>query len=391
MAAQTLSVSGERDGLIPAAEVALDPGQDTSARARAVEPFFWFRGPEIRRLLTRVLKTTSVDQAEVRSAAYRALTWYDDDETLAVLGGGLAERDDTVRTAAQESFAFANSNRSGRWLRQNIGQMSPQAQVYAARALQLMKAGGEAEVFSGYIRVQAERSNDYAALVTAIVGLREYYKTQPVPQVIDALKDERREIRLAATLGLAERPEADKVVEALKQAATEPGSHFQLAVRRAQWAAGVSARMRTLRHAASQALSSGDLRTASNSLRRFDFNMSDETTALLMGLSVRKPSMNEAAGGDNYVFSTAFWNRADREPLLQPEIDLKRGLIGTALETLTSALTTEPAMRKSLAVDPAFEPLRKHYQFRVITGIELPKLIDDIHFPEKPVPPGKVP
>jgi HEAT repeat protein len=173
MAAQALSLSGELDGIIPAAEIAADPGQDTTTRARAVDTFFWFRGPGIRRLLMRVLKTTNMDQADVRSAAYRALSWYDDDETLAVLGGGLEERDDSVRTAALQSFAFAKSNRSDRWLRQNIGHMSPQAKIYAARALQLMKAAVEGEFFTSYIKEQAEKSSDYSALVAAIIGLRE--------------------------------------------------------------------------------------------------------------------------------------------------------------------------------------------------------------------------
>jgi HEAT repeat protein len=112
----------------------------------------------------------------------------------------LSDSDSSVRKAALDGLTFQVSDRRRAWLHNEIQSPDVVTRVYAARALQITEGAKQADVFRNYLNEHADAMNDYATLVQAIVGPRDSYLTEPVPVTLEALRDSRRDIRLAATL-----------------------------------------------------------------------------------------------------------------------------------------------------------------------------------------------
>ena len=259
-AARALAQRGKPEGVAAAAGIALDRGQDLSTRAMALDPLEWFSGPSLKDFLLRVFNTSKPEDAALRAAACRGLRWYDDDETLSALLDGLKDRDASVREAALQSFTFEDSEPRGRALRASVSAKDPLLRVYAARSLQLLHLGDYGDTFRRYLQENAEQTKDYQALVKAIVGLRDSYLDQPPSVAVEALRDPRREIRLAASLALTQHSDVAGATLALTRSVSDNDPRFRKSAQRAQWAMGVAQRADQRRESAREALLEGDNR-----------------------------------------------------------------------------------------------------------------------------------
>ena len=53
---------------------------------------------------------------------------------------------------------------------------------------------------------------------------------------------------------------------------------------------------------------------------------------------------------------------------------------------LNTMVLQHPGLREEIREHPGFEELRTFYAFRVLSGIQAPKLVEDVAFPEVPSP-----
>jgi HEAT repeat protein len=171
-----------------------------------------------------MIKASKPEEAEIRAASVTALRWYDDDAARSALLEALGDRDKSVRQAAVASLAFQPTGSLQKWLEGEPGNLVPVQRVYAARALQLMNGGDYTEIFTRFLKEKADEVKDYPATVQATIGLRDAYLKRPVPESVEALRDPRREIRLAATLAVIERGDSDQSVQLLEHAK----EHYEL-------------------------------------------------------------------------------------------------------------------------------------------------------------------
>ena len=146
--ATILADAGDVAGVSAAAEIVQDSGKSPRARTEALRAFNLYTGPAVRNVLMEVLKTVRADQPEVRAGTYGALRWDEDDQTLGILLQGFNDRDDVVRSAALRSFVGTGSERKAQWLRSRMDSLSPEARVYAARALQCLGGTTDGSAFS---------------------------------------------------------------------------------------------------------------------------------------------------------------------------------------------------------------------------------------------------
>jgi DNA-binding transcriptional ArsR family regulator len=385
-AATLLARRGETSGLVVAAGIALDPGESISTRAQALYPFEWFSGPNLRDFLLRLLKTSKPEQAEMRVADYGGLRWYDDDETLSALLDGFKDRDASVREAALMSFTFEDSERRRQRLREAVGAHDPLLRVYAARSLQLLHLGDFGDVFRRFLQEAAEQTKDYPALVAATVGLRDSFLDKPPSVAVGALRDPRRETRLAALLALTQHPDMAGVTEALQHAANDNDRRFWEFAQRARWAIGVAQKAEQVRESTRVALLESDNRCALRDLSRvyseYNFGQgSDYVSVLKLGLSEEK-SGAEMPFKHFYLFEKAFSPRLDRFKLVQSEALLRRVSLAAAMDYLESMVLENASLGRSIREDVDFEPLHKLYEFRVLTGLQKPISIKGIKLPE---------
>jgi hypothetical protein len=332
------------------------------------------------------------EQEQERVEAISGLRWYDDEQALALLEDSLRDRDGSVRSAAQNSLAFMGTQRTKQLLKDKLNTLPPVPQIYAACALQQMDSGIYLEVFRNFLRNQADKSKDYAATVQAIKGLRDAYLREPVSAAVEALHDERREIRLAATLALSEHKDIERAQKLLAEAAANKDPHFRLAASRALWALTVVQKAEIERAKAELALAQGNPRGGQRFLKRvyngYDSISGDSTDyrlVLTSTLSVSKPLQvgrgTETIGMAEYVFQDAFDPAVDAFMKLASDINAKARTAGDALRNLEGPVSESSSLRRSLAEDPNLSSLRNIYKFRVLTGLQQPTEIDNLKLP----------
>ena len=325
------------------------------------------------------------------------LSWYDDEEALDVLVDGLGDQYGSVTDAARDSLAFRGSEAVREFLRAKLDSMQPVRKVYAARVLQLMDPGTYPEVFSNFLKTKADELKDYAATVEAIEGLRDAYLREPVIAAVEALHDERREIRLAATLALAGRGDSEDTKNLLVKASTDKDPHFRMAVAKALWALAVVRKADADRARAGLLFSKKNFRGAEQTLDRvnpeyfgtFEFirHPPDYTSMLEAGLSVAKssklPSGVTFSSSTSYIFfDDAFRPKGNQFDKLACDINAATGEISAALDTLQSVVAYRPSLRKSLADDPHLASLHSIYEFQVLTGMREPITVENIKLPQ---------
>jgi HEAT repeat protein len=393
IAANALAKRGDPSGLEYAATTALDPKQEIQTRFVALRALRWVKDPMIERFLFGLAKPAVGAHAEVRAAAYEGLWWYDDEEALNLLVDGLGDQFRWVRSSAVSSLAFWSSPAVKKFLAARLRTLDPVRKVYAARALQLMGPGVYPEVFSSFLKSQADELKDYNATVEAIEGLRDAYLLEPVITVIAALRDERREVRLAATLALAGHSNPQDTKNALIKASADKDPYFRTAVARALWAFAVVQRAKAGRAKAADLFAKNELHGAQLALNRAhhsDFGIGirferppDDTTMLEAGLSVAKSSkVRSGITRSSIIFDDAFRSEGDEFNRLACEINAATGDTETALNRVTSLAMDGPGARKSLAEDPLLAPLRNIYQFQVLTGMRPPIAVENFKPPQ---------
>jgi hypothetical protein len=383
LAAQLLAEWGRPDGLAIAARVTLDRSLNDQTRADGLRAFEWFQGPKIRTFALKIVGTTSPQQEmRVRAAALNALRWYDDDEVLDVLAKALADKDSTVRANAIKSFMFHRSTRARSYLHHLLNSSDPVIRIYTARVLQMIEGGTYTDTFRNYLRKSADLHDDYALLEQAITGLRDAYTKEPAPIVVEALRDPRRDIRLAATLAIADHPDSTGIRGLLVRAANDNDLWFRNACRRAQWALGVARKQASISDAARSAFLQNDTAGAYQLLFRID----PET--LKVGLSFIK-SRSATAGFviPSYVFENAFSRRSENVDSFLNALDLGERSYGLFMLRLQEVITNDPAAWARVREDPRTRPLRQYYAFRVLTGLQAPMVVDNIELPA--IPGGK--
>jgi len=401
-AASALAQRGDSSGLEIAAEIAADPKQQVRSRISALDAFQWFRGPAIERFLLNVARASRAEQAEVHAAACSALRWYDDLEVVSFLVTQLDDQSSSVRQAALNSLVFRGSEHAQQLLKDKLSTLEPVRKVYAAVALQRMRTGIYPDIFRNFLKNKADQSKDYAATVQAIGGLHEAYLRAPVSAAVEALRDERREVRLAATLALAEHEEVEKVRAALANAAVDKDPHFRLAASRAFWALTVVQKAEKHRAEAALALTEGNFRRAEHILSQVyrggysrGGSAGDYRAVLENTLSVSKPMETPSRpnvivfSGPNYVFQDDFNPAIAGFNKLESEIRAKKGEASEAIDELQDPLIENPGLQKSFREDPNLESLRNIYEFRVLTGIQEPTTIEHIKLPAVEVPKPK--
>jgi HEAT repeats len=226
-------------------------------------------------------------------------------------------------------------------------------------------------------------------MVQAMIGLRDSYLNQPLSVAIEALRDPCYWVRLAAILALTEHQDRSKAREPLQQLAQDEEPRIRISALRTQWAMNVAQRMEPILAAARANLSVGNLRRASKITERI-YREGDlkYLSVLKMGLlanqGIGNPygflGMPQAEGF--YAFGEAFSPKLNAFELLRYEIDLKLDPTSLLIGPVGSRLLQDSVLRKTIREDPKFEPLHKFYQFRVLTGIELPRVVEDIKLPE---------
>ena len=88
--------------------------------------------------------------------------------------------------------------------------------------------------------------------------------------------------------------------------------------------------------------------------------------------------------GAVYVFDEVFSPKLDSFTILRSATDLKDRSYSHVMNRLRPLLSQNPALGKSIREDPRFEPLRQLYEFRVLTGLQQPTVINTIDLPEAP-------
>ena len=189
---------------------------------------------------------------------------------------------------------------------------------------------------------------------------------------MSALRSTSHEVRLAAVSALcahADRQGASTGVDSLLQ---DPDPALRLAALRARWAMGVWDRGQRVLDEARTALAAGRPGEALRLSHRVGgFFRSNVKAALGEGLS-------RLYNGDRFA------PYDPQSKILLAEIELARGDLADALNTVESLPFRTS---RSLASHPSFEALRDNYMFRVLTGIEQPKLVEDLELPRfEPAP-----
>jgi len=396
-AAAALAQRGDAAGLETAAEIAQDKKQETENRVSALSAFEWFRGPAIEGFLLTIGRAAGPGQAEVRAAVCRTLRWYDDADALGFLADGLKDGDRSVRDAAMGSLLFTGSERTRGFLKGKLKALEPVPQVYAARALQRMDPDTYSDVFEDFLKNRADKIKDYAATVQAIEGLHEAYLRQPVTGVVQALFDERREVRLAAILALAEHQDARKAKDLLLLSSSEADPYFRFAAARALWTLRAFEHANSIRARAELPLSQGDLGRARRILSRAyevpnaSYFQLDYRGVLKSALLVSKPfqtkSMVFVGGPPSYVFGEAFDSAIGQSSRFEWDILAREGAISFALAEMERLPLKNPSLRKSFQQDPNLASLRNIYEFRVLTGMQEPITVENIKLPQ-PNPPS---
>lgn len=386
-AALGLAERGDTAGLSAAAAIARDDGEEARTRATAVETLGWFQGPGIRRFLLQLLTSTGPKDVEVRIHVYRALRWYQDRDALLALVKGLEDRDHRARLAARRSLAFLGSERAAEMLRGVLESSNPVTKVYAARALQDLEDEDYSDVFRRFLEIDADAPTDYEAIVQAIHGLRNCYLDLPVPVAVEGLGHPRHDVRLAATLSLVEHQDRSEVVKLLGQ----PSRHsiprrIRTAMLRTEWALGVVQRAETDVNAAHESLANGDALGASRIVERIMDDQTGYRAVLGMGLAYRFKREH----GDHAHYAPAVSPERSLAGFLLPEISLSVRLpslvLGMPVAQLNTMVLQHPGLREEIRENPGFEELHTFYAFRVLSGIQPPKLVEDLEFPEVPSP-----
>ncbi|HME56864.1 MAG TPA: hypothetical protein VKF63_00890, partial [Terracidiphilus sp.] len=400
--ASMLAERGDPSGLATAAEIAARPEQRTDSRVSALAAFRWFKGPAIQRFLYGLAKANSPGEAEVRAMACSGLRWYDDEATLSLLVARLGDQSSTVRDLALHSLTFTGSRRTEHFLEDNLKTLGPVPRVYAALALQRIGSQSYPEIFRDFLENKADQTKDYSATVRAIQGLRNAYLRGPTSVAVDALRDERREVRLAASLALSQQENAQEAKALLAAAAIDKDPHFRLAASRALWAMGVFQRADNDRAKAAAALSRANLRVAERILNRvyqsvgpWGYNPSDFTSVLKSTLSVPTPRPSQQGimigSPTNYTFEDVFDPAAEAFIELTCDIDAKSGHAFRAVDRLGDIVLENPSLRMSLREDPYLAQLRNIYRFRVMIGMQEPITVENINLPQPNPPSPKAP
>ena len=91
-------------------------------------------------------------------------------------------------------------------------------------------------------------------------------------------------------------------------------------------------------------------------------------------------------GGRTYFFGEAFSRHSLEEEaaLLRAEIMPRNGLTNDAVVAIVEFLRENPRLRKTFAEDSRWTSLRSIYVFRVMTGLESPKSVNDTGFLDAP-------
>ncbi len=215
--------------------------------------------------------------------------------------------------------------------------------------------------------------------------------------MVETLRDERREIRLAATLALANHNDSEDTRNLLVKASADKDPHFRMAVAKTLWALAVVHKADADRAKAGLLFSKRDFRGAEQTLNRVEPKYSssaffyerppDYTSMLEAGLSVAKssklPSGVGFSGGTSYIlFDAAFRPKGNQFDKLACDINVATGEISAALDALQSVVAYRPSLRKSLAEDPHLASLRNVYEFRVLTGMQQPIRVENIKLPQ---------
>ena len=115
--------------------------------------------------------------------------------------------------------------------------------------------------------------------------------------------------------------------------------------------------------------------------------MDDQTgyrAVLAMGLAYRFKREH----GDHAHYEYAVSPRRSLAGFLQHKISLSVRLpsvvLGRPVAQLNSMVLQHPGLREEIREHPGFEELRTFYAFRVLSGIERPKLVEDVEFLEVP-------
>jgi hypothetical protein len=399
-AAAALAERGDPSGLEIAAQVAADPKEQAQTRASALRAFRMFKGPEIRRFLNEVASAVGAGQPEVHAAACSGLRWYDDGETISLLVADLKNQSSQVRDAALGSLVSMDSERTQHLLKDKLSTLEPVPQVYAALALQRMGAGTYPEVFKDFLKNKTDERKDYAATVQAIKGLRGAYLDGPASAAVEALRDERREVRLAAMLALAGHNDVEKAKALLAGAAMGTDPHFRLAASRASWALVVVRRAESHRTEAALALAKDNLGGAEHALERAyqrDFfpnsGAHDYRSVLASALSVSKSAQTQRGirmfASPDYLFQDVFQQAPATYINLDCDLGAKKGETDEVLRNLENLVSENPGFRKALREDPNLNSLHDIYEFRVLTGMQKPTTIEHINLPAVEVPKPK--
>ena len=359
-------------GIPAAAQLAAAGDEEDSVRWTAANALYWFRGPELRRFLLDFVANTKGERGTIRDEGYAALRWYDDDEVLSVLTEGLADANSWVRSAASASLQVQASERSIPILEAMVESDDPIGRLHAAKVLQRLERTPRTEVFRSFLEQESAGIRDYDALEAGLGSLREAYLLEPAAAPLSALRSTSHEVRLAAVSALcahADRQGASTGVDSLLQ---DPDPALRLAALRARWAMGVWDRGQRVLDEARTALAAGRPGEALRLSHRVGgFFRSNVKAALGEGLS-------RLYNGDRFA------PYDPQSKILLAEIELARGDLADALNTVESLPFRTS---RSLASHPSFEALRDNYMFRVLTGIEQPKLVEDLELPRfEPAP-----
>jgi serine/threonine protein kinase len=369
-----LASRGDLTGIPVIGRIAQDSAQSSAARAEVLGAFRFVKGPSIRDLLVRL--ATTATEVDLRAAAIRGLRWYADDETLAILVDAFKENDRIVRDAALESFAFVPSDRVADWLGRKPSNLAVGPRMYATRALQMHRQNRYSDVYRGLL-AHTDVSVDYPALALGVVGLRDAYLNEPLPNAIVALSDPLREIRLAALLALVDHPDRAKTPELLRDA--ETSAVVSSTARRASWVVAVGGHAEELRGQIRSSLASGDLQKAGALNALLNGSQTGYLAALRFGLSSLRTSATaenpSPFARDGHLFEEVFVAPA-RARLLTADVEVRRGFNYRGVTQLTTSVVQNPQMREVIRDDPRFGSLRSIYEFRILTGLQEPLTYD---------------
>ena len=369
-AASLLAERGDATALEVAAGIAADNAQGSEARRIAVSAFQWFQGPNVTRFLGQLL---DADIAwDLRSEVHRVLAWHDDAAAWELLVRGFSDPNSDVSDEAFKSVATLDPKLVLPFLQGSLDDAAPAERVYIAYAIQFLGGGDYSNDLRSFVEDSVYVTDDYDAVIHAVVGLRDAYLDLPATAPLSALGSPSRDVRHAAIMALMEHGDRQPVDDSLEAVISREEGHLRTAALMARWAIALARRTEARFQQASALLRQG--RAVEAELLRaqtFDFGYRSALARRLTGIYE-----NSSPRG-----------LQESQLYLGAATSLRRGEYDWALNRLQTLVRFNPKLAKALRDDPNFEELRPLYAFRVISGLEKPRLAEDIELPV-PARPG---